>query len=47
MRLCDAVAAVSATVNKDGDVNDPKTGYSPFPGNVNQLVRNALTHAPT
>lgn len=22
----------------DGDVNDPKTGYSPFPGNINQLV---------
>ena len=23
---------------KDGDVNDEKTGYSPFPGNINQLV---------
>jgi len=23
---------------KDGDVNDVKTGYSPFPGNINQLV---------
>jgi len=22
----------------DGDANDPKTGYSPFPGNINQLV---------
>ncbi|KAG0569063.1 hypothetical protein KC19_6G063000 [Ceratodon purpureus] len=22
----------------DGDVNDPTTGYSPFPGNINQLV---------
>lgn len=22
----------------DGDVNDPKTGYSPFPGNINQLL---------
>ncbi len=22
----------------DGDVNDPQTGYSPFPGNVNQLI---------
>jgi UDP-sugar pyrophosphorylase len=22
----------------DGDVNDPDTGYSPFPGNINQLV---------
>jgi UDP-sugar pyrophosphorylase len=22
----------------DGDVNDKKTGYSPFPGNINQLV---------
>lgn len=23
---------------KDGDVNDEKTGFSPFPGNINQLV---------
>jgi UDP-sugar pyrophosphorylase len=23
---------------KDGDVNDPNTGYSPFPGNINQLL---------
>ena len=23
---------------KSGDVNDPDTGYSPFPGNINQLV---------
>lgn len=22
----------------DGDVNDEKTGFSPFPGNINQLV---------
>ena len=22
----------------DGDINDPKTGFSPFPGNINQLV---------
>jgi hypothetical protein len=22
----------------DGDVNDPKTGFSPFPGNINQLL---------
>lgn len=27
-----------ATVNKDGDVNDPMTGCSPYPGNINQLV---------
>ncbi|KAI8109878.1 hypothetical protein M9434_001157 [Picochlorum sp. BPE23] len=26
------------TVNPEGDVNDPKTGFSPFPGNINQLV---------
>lgn len=25
------------TINKEGDVND-ETGFSPFPGNVNQLV---------
>lgn len=23
---------------EDGDVNDPATGYSPFPGNINQLL---------
>ena len=23
---------------KDGDVNDPATGFSPFPGNINQLL---------
>lgn len=22
----------------DGDVNDPTTGYSPFPGNINQVI---------
>eukprot|EP00898_Chlorokybus_atmophyticus_P004496 jgi/Chlat1/5047/Chrsp33S05056 len=27
-----------ATTFPDGDVNDPKTGFSPFPGNINQLV---------
>lgn len=27
-----------ATSFPDGDVNDKKTGYSPFPGNINQLV---------
>ena len=27
-----------ATCNPDGDVNDPTTGHSPFPGNINQLV---------
>ena len=27
-----------ATCNPEGDVNDPTTGYSPFPGNINQLV---------
>jgi len=28
---------------KEGDVNDPRTGFSPFPGNVNNL----LVHIPT
>ena len=23
---------------KDGDVNDKRTGYSPYPGNINQLL---------
>jgi len=27
-----------ATINPEGDVNDDKTGFSPFPGNINQLV---------
>eukprot|EP00899_Mesostigma_viride_P007455 jgi/Mesvir1/16710/Mv15101-RA.1 len=27
-----------ATVNPEGDVNDPSTGLSPYPGNINQLV---------
>jgi hypothetical protein len=27
-----------ATTNPDGDVNDPETGKSIFPGNINQLV---------
>lgn len=27
-----------ATINEQGDVNDPKTGFSPFPGNINQLI---------
>jgi len=27
-----------ATTNKDGDINDPATGCSPYPGNINQLV---------
>ena len=27
-----------ATVNPNGDVNDPTTGLSPFPGNINQLI---------
>lgn len=27
-----------ASGHPDGDVNDPTTGYSPYPGNINQLV---------
>lgn len=27
-----------ATVSPEGDVNDPETGLSPFPGNTNNLV---------
>ncbi|CAM9713899.1 unnamed protein product [Chrysoparadoxa australica] len=27
-----------ATTSPEGDVNDPATGYSPFPGNTNQIV---------
>ena len=27
-----------ATINPEGDVNDPETGKSMFPGNINQLV---------
>ncbi|KAJ3696268.1 hypothetical protein LUZ60_001645 [Juncus effusus] len=27
-----------ATGHPDGDVNNPETGFSPFPGNINQLI---------
>jgi UDP-sugar pyrophosphorylase len=27
-----------ATGHSEGDVNDPATGFSPYPGNINQLV---------
>jgi len=29
---------LKATVNPWGDVNDSRTGFSPYPGNINQLV---------
>lgn len=29
----------------DGDVNDPKTGFSPYPGNINQVSRFSPTMA--
>lgn len=29
-----------ATGHKDGDVNNERTGFSPFPGNINQLLFN-------
>jgi hypothetical protein len=29
----------------DGDVNDPKTGFSPYPGNINQVSRFSPTIA--
>jgi len=29
---------LKATVSPEGDKNDPATGYSPYPGNINQLV---------
>ena len=33
-----------ATVSPAGDVDDPATGFSPFPGNINQLVVRASTY---
>lgn len=30
----------------EGDVNDPKTGYSCFPGNINQLIIKLDTYVP-
>ena len=27
-----------ATVSPEGDVNDPSTGFSPYPGNINQII---------
>ena len=31
-------ALVRASLDARGDYNDPTTGYSPFPGNTNQLI---------
>jgi UDP-sugar pyrophosphorylase len=31
-------ALVRASLDARGDYNDPATGYSPFPGNTNQLI---------
>eukprot|EP01084_Bolivina_argentea_P038722 71612_1 len=36
---------LKATVNRDGDVNDPDTGYSPFPGNINAIVMELQSYA--
>ncbi len=33
-----------ATISPEGDVNDPTTGLSPFPGNINQLVLKLSTY---
>lgn len=33
-----------ATISPEGDVNDPNTGFSPFPGNINQLVFKLSTY---
>jgi len=33
-----------STINKEGDVNDP-SGWSPFPGNINQLVIKVSSYA--
>lgn len=35
-----------ATVNPHGDVND-ETGWSPFPGNINQLIMKVSSYVPT
>uniref|UniRef100_A0A383VCY8 UTP-monosaccharide-1-phosphate uridylyltransferase n=1 Tax=Tetradesmus obliquus TaxID=3088 RepID=A0A383VCY8_TETOB len=34
-----------STINKDGDVND-ESGWSPFPGNINQLVLKLSSYVP-
>jgi UDP-sugar pyrophosphorylase len=36
-----------ATGYPDGDVNDKDTGFSPFPGNINQLLFKAKPYADT
>lgn len=33
-----------ATINPEGDVNDPETGKSIFPGNINQLIFSLLPY---
>ena len=32
-----------ASGNPEGDVNDPATGFSPYPGNINQVTRRGET----
>ncbi|KXZ48443.1 hypothetical protein GPECTOR_28g853 [Gonium pectorale] len=36
----------AASGGKQGDVNDPATGYSPYPGNINQLVLKLSSYVP-
>lgn len=36
-----------ATGHPDGDVNDKETGFSPFPGNINQLLFKAKPYSET
>lgn len=33
-----------STTYPEGDQNDPATGFSPFPGNANNLVFNLVTY---
>jgi len=37
-------AFLKATINPEGDVNDPETGLSPFPGNINVLTKKVKTY---
>ena len=36
-----------ATISHEGDTNDPTTGMSPYPGNINQLVFNMESYVKT
>ena len=45
--LLDPMLRASPALYPDGDVNDSATGFSPFPGNMNQLIFKLSTYVDT